>query len=130
MDETELNAIRSARLAELQKQALGSRAATTNASTGSGGASSESPSASLSNTVAQLLEPQARERLGRVRQVRPDRVEQIEQYLYKIYSMGQLQGRVSENEVVRLLESMRDEKPGVKIVYNRRHNEDSDSDYE
>lgn len=110
-----MNAIRAARLAELQKST-----------------SSAAPTAQEERTgtiLSQLLEPSARERLSRVRIVRPDRAEQVEQYLVKMASSGALNRRVGEKDIVEILDSLsRDEKKQTKIVFDRRVAEDDDED--
>lgn len=113
MDETELNAIRAARLAELQK--------------------SSAPSGQEEQKISvlsQVLEPSARERLARVRIVRPERADQVEQYLVRMISMGSITRKLGENDIVELLDSLsRDEKKQSKIVFNRRHDDDDDDDF-
>lgn len=114
MDDADLNAIRAARLAELQKS------------------SSAAPSALEERTgtlLSQILEPSARERLSRVRIVRPDRAEQVEQYLVKMASSGALTRKVGEKDVVDILDSFsRGEKKQTKIVFDRKETEDDDDD--
>lgn len=81
--------------------------------------------------LAQILEPQARERLSRVRIVRSDRADAVEQYLIKLASTGSLQRKVSEDDLVEILDSLsRDEKKQTqsKIVFNRRTTVDDDDD--
>ncbi|SGZ53497.1 CIC11C00000004796 [Sungouiella intermedia] len=115
MDESELNAIRAARLAELQKNQSQS-------------ASSGADELKLT-VLSQVLEPSARERLSRVRIVRPDRAEQVEQYLMKLIQMGSITRKLGENDIVEILESLsRDEKKQTKIVYERRGTEDDEDD--
>lgn len=122
MDDAELNAIRSARLAELQK----------NSGQSSSGSPADSQKDQMKTTMlAQILEPQARERLSRVRIVRSDRADAVEQYLIKLASTGSLQRKVSEDDLVEILDSLsRDEKKQTqsKIVFNRRTTVDDDDD--
>lgn len=115
MDDAELNAIRAARLAELQKST-----------------SQNEPSPQEESTglfLSQILEHSARERLARVRIVRPDRAEQVELYLVKMASRGALNRKVGEKDIVNILDSLsRDEKKQTKIVYERRGDDDDDYD--
>lgn len=119
MDESELNAIRAARLAELQKK------------------QSQSASSGVDEqkftVLSQVLEPSARERLSRVRIVRPDRADQVEQYLMKLIQMGSVNRKLGERDIVEILESLsRDEKKQSKIVFERRGEdaeEDDDDDF-
>jgi len=119
MDDAELNAIRAARLAELQKN------------TGAASAPSKQDEAKLS-VLSQLLEPQARERLSRVRIVRPQRADQVEQYVMKLYSMGQISQKLTEKDIVQILDGIsRDSQssnPANEIVYDRRQIVDDDDD--
>lgn len=117
MDEAELNAIRAARLAELQKN------------------SAPQGQEEKFSVLAQVLEPSARERLARVRIVRPERADQVEQYLVKMLSMGSITRKLGsitrklgEADIVELLDSLsRDEKKLSQIVFERR--DDSDDDF-
>ncbi|EEQ36501.1 hypothetical protein EJF18_10632 [Clavispora lusitaniae] len=110
MDEAELNAIRAARLAELQKN------------------SAPQGQEEKFSVLAQVLEPSARERLARVRIVRPERADQVEQYLVKMLSMGSITRKLGEADIVELLDSLsRDEKKSSQIVFERR--DDSDDDF-
>ncbi|CAH2353570.1 uncharacterized protein CLIB1423_11S02740 [[Candida] railenensis] len=124
MDDAELNAIRSARLAELQKNSGQS-----GSSSGSGAESQKDQV--KTSMLAQILEPQARERLSRVRIVRSDRADAVEQYLIKLATTGSLQRKIGESELVEILDSLsRDEKKQTqsKIVFNRRTTVEDDED--
>lgn len=124
MDDAELNAIRAARLAELQKNA-----GTAGPSGGNTPAPSRADDAKLT-ILSRLLEPSARERLSRVRIVRPDRAEQVEQYIIKLYQMGSISQKLGEKDVVQILDGLsRDQKAGTKIIYNRKNVEDDDDDF-
>ncbi|PVH13539.1 uncharacterized protein CXQ87_001645 [Candidozyma duobushaemuli] len=115
MDEAELNAIREARLAELQKN--------------SGQQSARSDE--KISVLSQVLEPSARERLSRVRIVRPDRADAVEQYLVKMISMGSIRRKLGEQDIVEILDSLsRDEKKASssQIVFDRKHLDDDDDD--
>lgn len=113
MDETELNAIRQARISELQKNES---------------LKNSSPQEQHKfQVLAQVLEPSARERLSRVRIVRPERADQVEQYLIKMISMGGITRKIGEKDIVEILDSIsRDEKKGSKIVFERRQDSDDD----
>lgn len=119
MDDAELNAIRSARLAELQKNT---------------GQSNQSDSSSGKNDMkgsmlSQILEPNARERISRVRIVRPDRAEAVENYLLKLVQLGAISRKLSEQDIVEILDALsRDEKvqSQSKIVFDRRNDSDDD----
>lgn len=113
MDDSELNAIRAARLAELQKN------------TGGGDGQPVSKQDEIkSSMLSQLLEVEARERLSRVRIVRPERANSVEQYIMKLYSMGQITKKLTEQDIVQILDGIsRDEVSNSKsqIIFDRRH---------
>lgn len=118
MDDAELNAIRAARLAEIQRNA-GQAPSTGQPSAPSGS----------SGVLSQVLEPSARERLSRVRIVRPDRADAVENYIVKLVQMGQVSRKLTEDDVVEILDGLsRDEKKQgqTKIVFNRRDDDDDD----
>ncbi|EER35878.1 conserved hypothetical protein [Candida tropicalis MYA-3404] len=128
MDDAELNAIRQARLAELQKNASGG-----GSSSGNGGSN---PQQSANNSMAasvlgRVLETEARERLSRVRIVRPDRAQAVENYILKLYSMGQIRQKLTEKDVVQILDGIsRDtqQKQQTKITFDRKNVLDDDDD--
>ncbi|KAK6872698.1 hypothetical protein K6H11_002764 [Candida tropicalis] len=128
MDDAELNTIRQARLAELQKNASGG-----GSSSGNGGSN---PQQSANNSMAasvlgRVLETEARERLSRVRIVRPDRAQAVENYILKLYSMGQIRQKLTEKDVVQILDGIsRDtqQKQQTKITFDRKNVLDDDDD--
>lgn len=114
MEDNELNAIRQARLSELQNK---------------NEASSEG-NEMKATVLGQALDTSARERLSRVRIVRPDRAEAVENYIAKLISMGSVTRKLSEDDIVEILNGLaRDEKKkDAKIVFNRREMDDDDDD--
>lgn len=122
MDDAELNAIRSARLSELQKNSG-------QAPADQGGDKKDDMKLSM---LSQILETSARERLSRVRIVRPDRADAVEQHIIKLAATGNITRKLSENDIVEILDGIsRDEKKQTqsKIVFDRRTtNIDSDED--
>lgn len=112
----ELQAIRAARLAQLQN--------------GAAQQNTQQRPADLAPVLARLLEPSARERLSRVRIVRPERADQVEQYIMRLHQMGGLTQKLSEKDVVQILDGISRDKTGPKIVYNRKLNADLDLDDE
>ncbi|SCU89455.1 LANO_0D04984g1_1 [Lachancea nothofagi CBS 11611] len=106
----ELQAIREARLQELKQHS---------------GSSSNAPADQkpAGESVAALLQPQALERLSRVSLVRPDRVRAVEAYLQQLAARGQISRKVTEEEIVEILNGVaRDEnrKNNTKIIFDRR----------
>ncbi|KAJ3807233.1 PDCD5-related protein [Lentinula lateritia] len=81
--------------------------------------------------MATVLDNGARERLSRISLVSPERSRQIEMILLRMAQSGQLKGRVSENQLIELLDQM--ESAGgktttkqSKIVFQRRKDFDDD----
>ncbi|KAF8969951.1 PDCD5-related protein [Flammula alnicola] len=80
-----------------------------------------------------VLDTAARERLSRIALVSPERSKQIEMIIFRMAQSGQLRGRVSEEQLIDLLNQMEEVqgKSGVKkstIVYRRRKGLDDDFD--
>ncbi|SCU97576.1 LAMI_0F10572g1_1 [Lachancea mirantina] len=107
--DSELQAIREARLAELKKH-----------SGQDPGSATQRPAG---ESVAAFLEPLALERLSRVSLVRPDRARAVESYLQQMASRGQISQKITEADVVQILNGIaRDEKKknDTKIIFDRR----------
>ncbi|KAJ7184307.1 PDCD5-related protein [Mycena filopes] len=86
------------------------------------------------DVVATVLEIAARERLSRISLVSPERSQQIETVLVRLVQSGQIRGKVSENQLIDLLEQMEDAggKTTTKkstISYQRRRDPDDDLDF-
>ncbi|KJA18540.1 hypothetical protein HYPSUDRAFT_119412, partial [Hypholoma sublateritium FD-334 SS-4] len=84
--------------------------------------------------LATVLDSAARERLSRIALVSPERSAQIETILLRMAQSGQLRGRVSEEQLIDLLNQMEEAqgKAGPKkstIVYHRRKGLDDDLDF-
>ena len=56
--------------------------------------------------LRKILEPEARERLGRIKLVKPDLVNQIENYFISLYSSGKIKKKVSEEELIEILKKL------------------------
>ncbi|KAJ7273130.1 PDCD5-related protein [Mycena rebaudengoi] len=86
------------------------------------------------DVMATVLDTAARERLSRIALVSPARSQQIEGILMRMVQSGQLRGRVSENQLIDLLEQMEEAqgKSSSKkstIVFQRRKDPDDDFDF-
>lgn len=128
MDDAELNAIRQARLAELQKSSSGGGSGPSTATNQNQQAAANDMSSAI---LGKVLETEARERLSRVRIVRPDRAQAVENYILKLYSIGQIRQKLGEKDIVEILDGLsRDsqQKLQSKIVYNRKQTLDDDDD--
>ncbi|KAI9056913.1 DNA-binding TFAR19-related protein [Trametes coccinea BRFM310] len=85
--------------------------------------------------LATILDPAARERLARIALVSPDRAKQIEAILLRMVQSGQLRGRVSEEQLIGLLDqidgaqSKSAPKKGAIVFHHRKGGFDDDDDW-
>lgn len=91
----------------------------------------EAEEAARRDAMATILDNAARERLSRIGLVSPERSRQIESILVRMAQTGQLRGKVSETQLIELLEQLEDaqSKASAKkttIVYQRRRDFDDD----
>ena len=56
--------------------------------------------------LRKMISPEGRERLARVKLVKPELVSQIENYLVNLYINGKIKKVLSEEEIVKLLEML------------------------
>lgn len=68
----------------------------------------------------QILLPEAADRLGRIRLVKEERATDIEKRLIMLARTGQLQAKVTEEQLKELLNAVAENKKEEKIVINRR----------
>ncbi|EPQ58574.1 DNA-binding TFAR19-like protein [Gloeophyllum trabeum ATCC 11539] len=85
--------------------------------------------------LATVLDSAARERLARIALVSAERSRQVESILLRMAQTGQLRGRVSEQQLIELLDQMEDAQSkgsGTKgaIVYQRRKAVLDDDDFD
>ncbi|KAI8324561.1 DNA-binding TFAR19-related protein [Martensiomyces pterosporus] len=126
MADSDLDAIRARRLAEMQAQG------------GSGPSNGSEANAQKSqqeearqNMLAQVLSREARERLGRIAMVKPEKARAVEDMLLRMARMGQIRNKVSEDELKEMLEQINAEHhTETKIIYNRKGFDDSDDEDE
>ncbi|KAL2816895.1 dsDNA-binding protein PDCD5 [Aspergillus granulosus] len=121
MADAELEEIRRARLAQLQQQG-GSRGAP---SEGNQDEQRKQAEAERRGTMlSQILEPEAADRLGRIRLVKESRATDIENRLIMLAQTGQLRQKVTEEQLKQLLnavaENQRKDEEEQKIVISRR----------
>ena len=79
------------------------------------------------------MEPEALERLSRVSLVRPDRAQAVENYLKQLVSTGQLRNKVSEKDIVQILDGVareQNKKNETKIIFDRRETVEDDVELE
>lgn len=135
MDDPELAAIRAARMNQLQQN-------TPRGGGPSGGIGGDDPGKQAAeeqmrrDLLATVLEPAARERLSRIALVSADRARQIEAILLRMAQTGQLRGRVSEDQLIELLEqaeaaqSKGVPRKGAVVFQRRKGGFDDDDDFD
>ncbi|KAI9039133.1 DNA-binding protein [Aspergillus affinis] len=131
MADAELEEIRRARLAQLQQQQGAPRG---------GGPDNQEEQRKQAETerrsaiLSQILEPDAADRLGRIRLVKESRAMDIENRLIMLAQTGQLRQKVNEDQLKQLLnavaENQRKDEEEHKIVISRRKGgwDDDDDD--
>ncbi|GAA5833973.1 hypothetical protein JCM11251_003578 [Rhodosporidiobolus azoricus] len=144
--DADLEAIRAKRMAQLQ--ASGGSGGGSPAPGGSGGAGAADDGAARAaqeeeqrrTVMSQILSTEARERLSRIALVKPDRARAIEQLLMRMAQSGQLRGRVSEDQLIDVLDQVEamekgqsgssgGQKTAGKITFTRKSAYDSDDDF-
>jgi len=130
MADTELAAIRQARLAQMQQSTPSSDAQPSEERD-----KQQAEEQMRRDLLATVLDSAARERLSRIALVSPQRSAQIEAILLRMAQSGQLRGRVTEESLIGLLQQADDAqaKTSAKkatIVYQRRRDFDDDEDDE
>ncbi|GAA5823081.1 hypothetical protein JCM3770_007089 [Rhodotorula araucariae] len=145
--DADLEAIRQKRMAELQSSGPGPAPSPGVPSGGAGaGAGSGEDAAQQAAAederrravMSQILSSEARERLSRIALVKPDRARAIEQLLMRMAQSGQLRGRVSEEQLIDVLDQVEamekgqggaGQKSASKITFTRKSAYDSDDDW-
>ncbi|GAA5890319.1 hypothetical protein JCM5296_002787 [Sporobolomyces johnsonii] len=144
--DADLEAIRQKRMAELQgSSAPGgpSRGMPVGGAAGAGDAEDAAQKMAQEEeqrrtVMSQILSAEARERLSRIALVKPDRARAIEQLLMRMAQSGQLRGRVSEEQLIDVLDQVEAMEKGQsggaakssgKIVFTRKTAYDSDDDF-
>ncbi|BGP38472.1 hypothetical protein JCM10449v2_002406 [Rhodotorula kratochvilovae] len=149
--DSDLEAIRQKRMAELQASgggpspsAGGPSIPSGGAAGGAGGSGEDAAQQAAAEderrraVMSQILSSEARERLSRIALVKPDRARAIEQLLMRMGQSGQLRGRVSEDQLIDVLDQVEamekgqggaGQKSGSKITFTRKSAYDSDDDW-
>ncbi|CAH7690966.1 PDCD5-related protein [Phakopsora pachyrhizi] len=148
MDDSELEAIRQRRLAELsgndhQNRFQGPSSSSVlsklqpNSTSGADEQSKKTEQDEIRRTmISQIVDSDARERLSRIALVRPKRAREIEDMLIRMAQTGQLRGRVSEEQLIGVLDQIEKAEAGPiqsntssnKIKYVRKDRFDDDED--
>jgi len=66
--------------------------------------------------LRKFLTKEAIERLGRVRLVKPELVEQLENYLINLYQAGRLREVIDDNKLREILNNLNKEKPKFRLI--------------
>ncbi|KAI0637405.1 DNA-binding TFAR19-related protein [Trametes polyzona] len=128
MEDPELAAIRAARMGQGAQGGGG-------APSGEDQAKREVEEQMRRDLLATVLDNAARERLARIALVSPDRAQQIEAILLRMVQTGQLRGRVSEEQLIGLLDqidgaqSKAAPKKGAIVFHHRKGGFDDDDDF-
>ena len=93
-DDAQLEELRRRKMAELQAQAQNSEAQA---------AARAEANAQKEVVLRAILEPEARERLTRVRMARPDVAESLENQLLMLYQQGRVRQRIDDETLRQLL---------------------------
>ncbi|KAM3506569.1 hypothetical protein MY11210_007510 [Beauveria gryllotalpidicola] len=134
MDDSELEQIRKARLEQLKAQGGGAGGSRQGGGGGGGGGAQDQEQKRQQQDDArqrilnQILQPEAADRLGRIRLVKEERATEIENRLIALAQTGQLRQKVTEEQLKELLSAVADKKEEEKIVVSRRKVWDDDDD--
>ncbi|KAK3330927.1 PDCD5-related protein [Apodospora peruviana] len=126
MDDAELDQIRKARLEQLKAQSGGASSSGVGPAAGGGGGGGGQDQArqqeaeQRQSMLNQILEPEAADRLGRIRLVKEQRATQVENQLIMMAQTGQIRQKVTEEQLKGLLNAVADTKEEEKIVVSRR----------
>ncbi|KAI2472316.1 double-stranded DNA-binding domain-containing protein [Annulohypoxylon bovei var. microspora] len=130
MEDAELEQIRKARLEQLKAQGGGGGANNPGASQGANQAEQQKQqeAEARQSILNQILHPEAADRLGRIRLVKEDRANDVENRLIMLARSGQLRSKVTEAQLKELLNAVADNKEEEKIVVARRKGWDDEDD--
>ena len=80
--------------------------------------------------MGQILTNEAKERLANIACVKPEKAERLEMLLIENAKRGMIQGKVSESQMIGLLEqvSEKEVKPATTISFSRKRFDDDDLD--
>lgn len=87
---------------------------------------SQAESEARASILSQILEPEAADRLARIRLVKASRAEDVENRLITLARSGQLRAKVSETQLKELLGAVAETREEEKIVVSRRRGWEDD----
>ncbi|CAH3032142.1 programmed cell death protein 5-like [Pocillopora verrucosa] len=124
-EDSELAAIRAKRLEELQGQYGGQNAAQMQQQQDAMKREAEMKNSLLS----QILEQGARARLNSIALVKPEKAKMMESMLIQMARSGQIAGKLSESQLVSLLQEVSERtQKKTTVKFNRKRLDDSDDD--
>ncbi|MHB8584607.1 MAG: DNA-binding protein [Thermoplasmatota archaeon] len=106
MGDDELDELRRRKLAELQQQAAGEEARNARDAEARG---------QKDMILRQILEPEARERLERVRIARPEVAQSLEDQLVVLYQQGRIRGKINDELLRDFLARVAPKQRDIKI---------------
>jgi programmed cell death protein 5 len=78
------------------------------------------PAEARQSILSQILDPEAADRLGRIRLVKESRATDVENRLIMLARSGQLRQKVTEDQLKGMLSAVAENKEEEKIVISRR----------
>ncbi|CAD7083642.1 unnamed protein product [Hermetia illucens] len=130
MGDSDLEAVRAQRMAQLQSQYGGGDGEKQKAQQEQMRQQEETKNSIL----AQLLDQQARARINTLKLSKPEKAEMVEGMIIRMAQMGQIPGKLDDAQLVTLLERLNSQMPQQKstVKYDRRRaaiDSDEDEDY-
>uniref|UniRef100_A0A7S1F4D9 Programmed cell death protein 5 n=1 Tax=Noctiluca scintillans TaxID=2966 RepID=A0A7S1F4D9_NOCSC len=78
--------------------------------------------------VRQIMEPDALERLNRIRLVKPEKTERLEMQIMQLASTGMLQEKISDSQLVSMLDKIDGSTKGPSVTIQRKQRVVDDDD--
>ena len=92
------------------------------------GPSEEEQQQRRSQMLANVLENEARERLNRISIVKPEKAKQVQDLILRMASSGRLPKRVSEKDLIDLLNQTSQSRDQQQVIIQRRRYSDDEDD--
>eukprot|EP01026_Neomeris_dumetosa_P062610 TRINITY_DN592_c0_g1_i1.p2 TRINITY_DN592_c0_g1~~TRINITY_DN592_c0_g1_i1.p2 ORF type:complete len:129 (-),score=31.34 TRINITY_DN592_c0_g1_i1:414-800(-) len=126
MADPELEAIRQKRIKELMAQHQGGMTPEAQKQKEEATRAAEEQRMAI---LAQVMKPEAKERLSRIALVKPEKATRIEEMIVNMAKSGRLQEKISEQQFIQLLEQVNEKtETGMKVTIQRRKQIDDDED--
>ena len=74
----------------------------------------------------QLLDANAKERLGSIRLVKPEKARQVEDMIVMMARQGQMTGKISENGLISMLDQINETKAETTVTMKHKGDDDLD----